>query len=47
VKLLGYNILKEVAKKREITLGEAKKLFTTNFGDKRDFYALASLYTGR
>lgn len=47
VKLLGYKILKEVAKKREITLGEAKKLFTTNFGDKRDFYALASLYTGR
>jgi hypothetical protein len=47
MKLLGYKILKEVAKKRIITLGEAKKLFTTNFNDKRDFFALASLYTER
>ena len=47
MKLPGYKILKEVAKKRIITLGEAKKLFTTKFNDKRDFFALASLYTDR
>ncbi len=47
MKLPGYKILKEVAKKRIITLGEARKLFTTNFNDKRDFFALASLYTER
>ena len=47
MKLPGYKILKEVAKKRVITLGEAKKLFTTNFNDERDFFALASLYTER
>jgi hypothetical protein len=28
-------------------LGEARELFTTDFGDKRDFFALASLYTDR
>ena len=47
MKLPGYKILKEVAKKRVITLGEARKLFTTNFNDGRDFFALASLYTER
>ena len=47
MKLPGYKILKEVTKKRVITLGEARKLFTTNFNDQRDFFALASLYTGR
>jgi hypothetical protein len=47
MKLLGYKILKEVAKKRVITLGEARKLFATNFNDERDFFALASLYTER
>lgn len=46
MKLPGYAILKEVTKKRVITLGEARKFFTTHFGDKRDFFALASLYTG-
>jgi len=43
MKLPGYKILKEVTKKRVITLGDAKKLFETNFGDKKDFFALASL----
>ena len=46
MKLPGYVILREVTKKRVITLGEARKLFTTNFNDKRDFFSLASLYTG-
>ena len=46
MKLPGYSILKEVTKKRVITLGEARKFFTTHFDDKRDFFALASLYTG-
>jgi hypothetical protein len=46
MKLPGYIILKEVTKKRIITLGEARKLFTSDFKDKRDFFALASLYTG-
>ena len=46
MKLPGYEILKEVTKKRLITLGEARKFFRTNFKDKRDFFALASLYTG-
>ena len=46
MRLPGYVILKEVTNKRVITLGEARKLFTTNFNDKRDFFSLASLYTG-
>jgi len=46
MKLPGYAILKQVTKKRVITLGEARNLFTTDFKDKRDFFALASLYTG-
>ncbi|MFA7164762.1 MAG: hypothetical protein WC124_02800 [Desulfoplanes sp.] len=45
MKLPGYKILKEVTKKRVITLGETKKMFPTHFGDERDFFALASLYT--
>lgn len=46
MELPGYAILKEVARKRDITLGDARKFFTTDFNDKRDFFALASLYTG-
>jgi hypothetical protein len=45
MKLPGYRLLREVTKKREITLGDAKNLLPTKYGDKRDFFALASLYT--
>ena len=40
MKLPGYKILKEVTKKRIITLGEARKLFTTNFNDKKGFFCI-------
>lgn len=45
MKLPGYRILREIVKRRELTLGEVCELLPRPYQDQRDFYALASLYT--
>ena len=46
MKFIGFKLLEEIVKKRELSLSEIKKLLPKNFDDHRDYYVLASLYTG-
>lgn len=45
MELAGYEILKEIVKRREVTLGDVCSMIDKKYGDHRDFYGLASLYT--
>jgi hypothetical protein len=46
MKFIGFNVLKKIVKERELSLREVSKLLPKRFKDHRDFYTLASLYTG-
>ena len=45
MKFEGFNILKQIVMRREVSLGEILPLLPKTFKDHRDFYTLASLYT--
>ncbi|MEQ1620815.1 MAG: hypothetical protein ABL919_05370 [Methylococcales bacterium] len=45
MKYPGYALLKALVKERELTLSRAMKLLPIKFGDYRDLYPLATLYT--
>ena len=45
MKFDGYDILVEIVKRREISLGELCEIIPKRFNDYRDFYIVASLYT--
>lgn len=46
MKLPAFKILKTIAKKRELKLREVLNLVPRKYGDHRDLYPLASLFTG-
>lgn len=45
MKLAGYEILKEVVKRREVSFEDAFRMVEKKHNDRRDYYALASLCT--
>jgi hypothetical protein len=45
MKLPGHEILKTLARERELKLGEVAKLIRRKFNDHRDFHIVASLYS--
>ncbi|MFZ4504655.1 MAG: hypothetical protein ACOYM1_11980 [Methylovulum sp.] len=45
MKYPGYAVLKALVKERELTLSRTMKLLPNKFGDHRDLYPLATLYT--
>lgn len=45
MKLAGYEILKEIVKRREVSFADAFAMIEKKYNDRRDYYALASLCT--
>ena len=45
MKFIGFRILKQLTKQREMSYRDICKLLPRYFGDHRDFYPLASLHT--
>ena len=42
---VSYSLLRKIVKDREVNLSEISKCLSKQFGDHRDFYPLATLYT--
>lgn len=42
---VSYSLLRKIVKARELSLAEVAKSLPKKFGDHRDFYPLATLYT--